>query len=240
MKNEIIKMMVDAGMGNNTICEKCRSVTNLHTNALGPWLVGDASLPGNRILFIGKIARGDCLGEEVADKLEDVTSFGESAISKFSWPYWSYTRAIIEQVYGDLHSGLRHVYFTNMVKCNNESCQDSANEKTREMCIARNRFIWKEIELIKPRLVILYTHTSYDNFINDYMPSYASSFVDNENKEVPIGKKSMVWWDRSFFDERGRETMRLLRIGHPERKKKIAYVEIVSSWISDHMDVANK
>lgn len=240
MKNKMFEMMIESGMGNNATCEECRSSTNLHTNALGPWLIGDASLSNNRIFFVGKVARGDCLGEEIADHLEDVTPFGESAISEFSWPYWSYTRAIIEQVYGDLNSGLPHVYFTNMVKCNNESCQDSANDKTREMCITKNRFIWKEIELIKPRLVVFYTHTTYDNFINDYMPSYAKSFVDNEDREVQVGKKSMVWWDRSFIDGHGREVMRLLRVGHPERKNKIAYVEKVSYWIVDHMKATNK
>lgn len=234
MKTAILQMMIDAGMGSNAVCVQCRSATSLRTNALGPWIVCEEPFRADSVLFVGKVARGDGLGELVADHLEDVTPFGESYLADSSWPYWAYTKAIIERVYGDLVTGIRRVSFTNMVKCNNETLQDTVNEQTRNFCIANNRFIWKEIDLIRPRLAIFYTHTAYDGQIVKYMPSYATSYVDNEDTEVPVGGKSMFWWDRSFMDAQGEEVLRLLRVGHPERKAKEEYVAAISSWISAH------
>ena len=238
-KTSILKMMIEIGMGSNMLCTQCRSATNLRTNALGPWVTCQAPFRAGSVLFVGKVARGDCLGEEIADHLEDVTSFGESFIAESSWAYWSYTRAIIERVYGDLTTGIRHVSFTNIVKCNNETLQDTVDGTAKDFCIGKNRFIWKEVELIRPRLVIFYTHTGYDAFIREYRPSYGSSHIDNEDKQFTIGNKIMPWWDRSFFDDQPKEVLRFLRVGHPERKKKEDYVAAISKWITSHSQPIN-
>ncbi len=233
MKTAIHQMMIDARMGSNSndLCKQCRAASNHVTNALGPYLVCDAEFSAKSILFVGKVARGDCLGPEIADQLEDVTAFGASSIAERSWPYYAYTRAIIERVYGDLATGIRHVSFTNMVKCNNETTPDTSDRTSKEFCIAKNRFIWEEIEVIRPRLVIFYTGTAYDDFIDGYMPVYASTRQNNENRRVVVGKKTMPWWSRSFYDDQQREVLKFLRVGHPERKKKEDYVDAVSRWI---------
>jgi len=237
MKTAIHQMMIDARMGSNSndLCKQCRWASNHVTNALGPYLVCDAEFSSISIMFVGKVARGDCLGPEIADQLEDVTLFGASSIAERSWPYYAYTRAIIECVYGDLATGIRHVSFTNMVKCNNETTPDTSDRTSKEFCIARNRFIWREIELIKPRFVIFYTGMAYDDFIDGYLPGYASSHQDNADQQVVIGKKLMPWWDRSFYDDQQREVLRFLRVGHPERKKKEDYVRVLSAWITAQM-----
>ncbi len=237
MKTSLHQMMIDARMGSNSndLCKQCRRASNHVTNALGPYLVCDAEFSANSILFIGKVARGDCLGPEIADQLEDVTAFGAASIAERSWPYYAYTRAIIERVYGDLATGIRHVSFTNMVKCNNETTPDTSDRTSKEFCIAKNRFIWREIEVIRPRLVIFYTGTAYDDFIDGYMPDFARSHQDNADREVVIGKKRMPWRDRSFFDDQQREVLRFLRVGHPERKKKEDFVRVLSEWITAQM-----
>lgn len=228
--------MIAERMGSNNLCRQCRSLSDIKTNALGPWVACSAECTSKSILFVGKVARGDELGEEIAECLEDVTDFGTPFIAKSSWAYWSYTRNIIENVFGDLDSGLNQVTFTNMIKCNNETLQDTTEGIIKDYCISKNRFIWKEIDLLKPKLAIFYTNYSYDNFIEEYRPQYSVSFKDNNSRayQVPIGKKSMPWWDRCFYDEQQKEVFRLLRVGHPERKNKHDYVGKISNWISTH------
>lgn len=236
MKTQILKMMIDEKMGSNELCQQCRSLSDKKTNALGPWVTCSEICPSKSLLFVGKVARGDDLGEEISECLEDVTAFGTSFIAKSSWAYWSYTRNIIEKVFGDLNAGLNQISFTNMIKCNNDTLQDTTESIIKDYCISKNRFIWKEIELIKPKLAIFYTHYDYDDFLDEYVPQNSVSFQDNESRthQVSIGKKTMPWWDRSFYDECQKEVFRFLRVGHPERKNKQDYVGKVSSWISTH------
>lgn len=234
MKNAIHQMMIDAGMGNNPLCKQCRSTSSVVTNALGPWIACDAQLSANSIFFVGKIAIGDSIGKEIADRLEDVTGFGALYLAEDSRAYYQYTREIIERVYGDLAIGIRHVSFTNLIKCNNETTPDTIDDTAKDFCIAKNRFVWREVEVVRPRLVIFYTHTTYDDYIADFRPTYATSHKDNEDKWVDIGNKTMPWWDRSFYDNHEREALRLLRVGHPMCKNKEDFVNALSSWILAH------
>lgn len=225
--------MIAARMGSNSneLCKQCRLASNHVTNAIGPYLVSNADVDNQSIVFVGKVARGDNFGVEIADRLEDVSSFGVNAVAQSPWPYYSYTRAIIERVYGDLTTGIPHVSFTNMVKCNNETTQDTSGHASKEFCIRKNQFIWKEIEVIKPRLVIFYTGRDYDAFIDAYLPTYACHKQDKPDKDVSIGEKLMPWWERSFYDTQQREVLKFLRVGHPERKKKEDFVSLLSAWI---------
>ena len=150
MKTRILKMMMDEGVGSNPCCVECRGKETPLSNALSPWIVSKKHISNNGVLFVGKVARGDSLGEEIAPSLEDVVSFGTDFIKESPWAYWVYTRAIVEAVYKDLKTGLKHVSFTNMVKCNNESTPDTSSYDAKVCCIRKNRFIWKEIEILKP------------------------------------------------------------------------------------------
>ena len=213
MKTQILEMMKHDRMSSNATCNQCqtacRAAGSSLTNALGPWIVCDKHFAADSVLFVGKVARGDTLGGElIADDIEDVTEFGIRSIASNQSAYWAYTRAIIERVFGNLETGVKRVSFTNMVKCNDNdsgTTQDKTDYATREFCIEKNRFIWKELEIIRPRLVILYTNSLYDDYIARYLPRYAHSFKDNEKSHmVDIGEKTMPWWDRSYYDEIGR------------------------------------
>lgn len=228
----IIQTFHDCGMGSNAVCQSCRSESGVTTNALGPWLIAESPSEQQSVLFVGKVARGDCLGEEVGENLEDVRAFGRDFIRTSSWHYWSYTREIIEEVYGSLDAGFRCVSFTNIVKCNNESTPDTTHPAAKRRCISENRFIWHEVELLRPQRIIFYTNCDYDDFIDEFMPTYASKWRDNSDLSVDVGQKTMPWWDRSFFDNDDKEVLRFLRIGHPERKNKEDFVQLVSQWIS--------
>ena len=217
-------------MGSNELCQACRRETNVKTNALGAYLICDTAFRNDNILFVGKVARGDSIGTEIGDRLEDVTAFGNDFIRTSGWPFYSYTRAIIESVYGGLDKGLPHVSFTNLVKCNNATTVDSTEYQTKDYCIRQNGFIWKEIEILKPRMVVYYANSEYDDFIWQFQFSGSASFKDKE-KSVKVGAKEMPYWVRNFYNTANHPIMCSLRIGHPERKNKEDYVQIVSNWI---------
>lgn len=130
--------------------------------------------------------------------------------------------------------------FTNIVKCNNASTLDTTQDRTKEYCIAENRFIWREIDLLRPKLVVFYTNIFYDDYIDKFMPNFASTKRDNADCSVTVGQKTMPWWDRSFFGDSEREVMRFLRVGHPERKQKQEFVKLVAGWISSNLCCAPK
>jgi len=233
MKDAILTMMLDEKVGENPLCINCRSRTNGLTHALTPWVVHKKGLSPQSILFVGKVARGDQLGEMISESLENVIPFGSDFIKKSAWPYWSYTRSIIESVYGDIETGLQHISFSNMVKCNNKSTPDTSSHESKDHCIRKNRFIWKEIETLKPRLIIFYTNTDYDEFIEEFMPSYSAECKNHTTRthRVEVGAKTMPWWERSFHNVQNEEVLRFLRVGHPERKNKADYTRSISEWI---------
>lgn len=227
----LIEMFRTCGVGSNTTCQICRRESGVITNALGPWLLAEPVSKLSTVLFVGKVARGDSLGQEVGDYLEDVTEFGSDFIVTSSWPYWSYTRDIIVRTFGSLEAGLPRTSFTNIVKCNNETTLDTTSYTAKVHCISENRFIWREIEFLRPRLVVFYTSRTYDEFIDAFMPDFAATWRDNADQMIAVGQKTMPWWDRSFFNAEGIEELRFLRIGHPERKNNEDFVELVSTWL---------
>lgn len=233
MKASILKMMMDEGVGSNPCCVECREKEKSLSNAFSPWVVCKKQPSNNSVLFIGEIALGNGLGEEIAPSLEDVVPFGTDFIKESPWAYWAYTRAIVEAVYKELEIGLKHISFTNMIKCNNESTPDTSSSAAKVCCIRINRFIWKEIEVLKPRVAVFYTNTDYDGFIDELKPSYSIRFEDRTDRKErrPGGSKTMPWWERSFFDSKNNEVFRFLRVGNPEGKLKEAFVGQVSEWI---------
>lgn len=232
MKKKLFEIYKNLKMGSNEICRNCRNLTQIENNALSAWIIQNKQSETN-ILFVGKVARGDQIGELINEKLEDATVMGDELIHESSWAYWSYTREIIKTVYGDLDSGLKNVSFTNIVKCNNNTDEDTTSYIAKQHCISQNKFIWKEIEILRPKKVIFYTNYYYDDFIDEYTPTFASkiSEIKDRNCEIKIGKKTMPWWERNYFSKNDQLVLSTLRIGHPERKKKIEFIKMVSDWI---------
>ena len=79
----------------NPVCERCDAQI-LHP--LLPWLVGQRfSDSVERILFVGKPHRGTP-GEILPSGMIDPTSMVADSLWDISWPYWSYTREIAENL----------------------------------------------------------------------------------------------------------------------------------------------
>ena len=123
MKQVVINQFIKDNIGINEICKGCANRNNnIEPIGLTPYLISDSNTdPKNRIMFIGKVARGNDFGEEVTENLQDVTGFGVDFITNSSWAFYSYTRDIIENYFGDLEKAIPNISFSNMVKCNNES-----------------------------------------------------------------------------------------------------------------------
>ena len=116
--------------------------------------------------------------------------------------------------------------------------QDTSNYAAKDYCIRRNQFIWKEISMLRPRLAIFYTHTNYDEFLVEFLPSYASHYKDIRRELVPIGAKMMPWWERRYFDDSENGVLDILRIGHPMCKARKPFVTAVSEWIKSRIESA--
>jgi len=217
-------------IGENEICNKCRKETNICTTPLSPYLISDEEINLNdRIMFIGKTARGSDFGRETEIFYEDVTAFGHDFIRNSSWAYYSYTREIIKRYFGSIDTGIKFITYTNLMKCNNESTQDTTPYSAKRYCLNENKFIWKEIEIIQPKRLIFYSHNYYDDFIENFRPSNCHHLIDVTDKAntAAVGKKFALYWHREFFDKEGKLICAFLRTSHPERLKKEDFVQNV-------------
>jgi hypothetical protein len=182
-------------------------------------------------LFVGKVARGNTTNNIVNGLFIDSTKLGDQLLTTSKWPYWSYTRKIIENLYGNIETGKENVAFSNLIKCNSSMKTDRTENLTKKYCIEELKVIWREIEVLKPKKIIFYTHWDYDSFIADFRPTDNFKDIENRKHTTKIGAKNMPFWNRVFYDNNGAILMEFLRIGHPERKKKAEFVDKVTNWI---------
>jgi hypothetical protein len=234
MKSAIINKLLQDNIGQNETCKNCKEQNGMITKPLTPYMISDsATLPDDRIMFIGKAARGDGIGEEINDYLEDVTSFGKKFLSESSWAFYSYTKEIVEKYYGNFDEALKHISISNMMKCNNETMTDTTPWEAKINCIEKNRFIWNEMEILMPKRIIFYTHSYYDKFINDYKPANCSSVKDitDINYRITIGEKTSLYWHREFRDVKNNVICSFIRVSHPMKKKRQEFVDSILNWL---------
>lgn len=162
------------------------------------------------ILFVGKTAR--------ASENKSVEHWKNRATELFlnsSWAYWKYTREITEYIYGD--KAWNKVAMTNLIKCNQGSTKDMTADAVKDFCIVRQQFIATEINQIRPKKIIFYTHPDYDKYLKKIFQ------IEQENHSlVQLGKKEVDFW--SFVINLNGKRISCLRTGHPERKKKIDFI----------------
>ena len=135
MKRELLEFYKNENMGGNNLCCECRNNTNIETYAQTPYIICNKKYQGSGIMFVGKLARGDSIGTELSPFLEDVTAFGNEFIHDSGWPFYSYTREIIINLFGNIDDGLKRVSFANIVKCNNNQNRDTTDYLAKEYCI---------------------------------------------------------------------------------------------------------
>jgi hypothetical protein len=222
-EEKIFQMYEDLNVGKHPKCIECRSCTQNLSNPISFWFVGEKFEESKyKILFIGKNARGEpkLLNKNVGDVSE---------LAKVLWldkrAYFSYTRAIVERLYGE--SDRSNVAFTNCVKCNNSDGKDTTTLMMKNCCIKDLQVIRKEIDILKPKFIIFYTGWYYDKFFHDIFDNI-ESLTDTSNT-LKIGSYNMPWWE--FNANLNKNTIKVLRVGHPERKSKSDFVSQISNWV---------
>lgn len=229
IERKLFEMYDDIQLGSSDICQNCRNNSENLSFPATFWFVGKGfSKSTEKILFVGKNARGnpgkamgaylDC--REMADQLCNV-----------SWPYWRYTRNIVERVYGNDTND--NIAFTNVMKCNTSFTIDTTSNLLKVNCIKEMQVLRKEIEIIKPKKIIFLTSWYYDEYFK-----YVFDEIENiSNTKISIGKKKMPWWE--FKAELNEIKIEVLRVGHPERKKEIDYVNAVVDWITKQPSISS-
>ena len=173
---------------------------------------------------MGKEARGEFDNKGFFD-------YARKTLWNKSWAYWRYTREISEKVFGN--DSIENIAFSNLIKCNDRKSGsnsfDNANKDIKDNCLREERVAFEEVRIIKPNIIVLYTNTYYDEYITGDNCLFDSfEFISSTTKNV--GKRKMPWME-GIGHISGLEDIRVLRVGHPQCKKKIAFVDLVSIWI---------
>lgn len=227
IEKEILALYEQIGVGESDVCLKCRETCSL-SMPICCWCVGNHFYDNEqRVLFVGKNARGN--PGNIHKSFRNTFEVTRSRLWNKNWAYWSYTREISKRLYGD--DSPEHIAFTNIVKCNDSPDIDTTSYTVKYNCIQELMILRKEIEIINPTHIIFYTSWDYDDFISRIFDFFG---VDcDETKKV--GAKSMPWLTASTLVN-GKE-IKVLRIGHPERKKKEDFVNSVVEWVKVNSDL---
>lgn len=222
IEEDLFKMYNNINLGSSVICKECHEkILNL-SSPVSFWFVGkNFNNDNGRVLFIGKNAR-DEPGERKQYYVD--SRCAADYLWNGSWSYWSYIRNIAEEIYGE--NGAEHIAYTNIIKCNNSDTIDNTSKLVKDNCIKKMQVLRREIQLLKPKKIVFLTSWYYD----EYLVCIFDSIEVIEDKNVPIGSKSMPW--REFHGYINNNLIEVLRVGHPERKKKSDYVNIIVKWLS--------
>lgn len=235
-------MYTDCRIGNNSTCQRCRANEQATfrrlSNPFSFWHIGaEFQTDPLRCVFIGKNAVGGA-DDPINDRVSDVTQIGRLLYLEGKLSYFTYTHKIVCRVAGvsTREEAIRRIALTNLIKCNHSTGaerKDTTSDSMRHLCLEEIGVVWKEIALLQPRHIVLYTGVgSYDWNIERFR--YGDSFEDKTDKgmKVLIGQKYMGWWHRDFYSN-GQLVLRMLRTGHPERKKRDPFVDSIATWLED-------
>lgn len=210
-------------LGTCKICAECHKDSSL-SMPIGCWCVGsDFNKAPKRILFVGKNARNN--PGTIEGGFCNTFQYTREFLWNQSWPYWSYTRAITQMIFGD--DSVEHIAFTNIVKCNNSGGMDTTSDLIKTNCVLNMKVLQQELEVIQPTHIIFYTSWYYDDFIPKVFDSYDIYYNGFKN----IGKKEMPWQEAtSTLDS---QFFHVLRVGHPQCKKRSSFIHEIAKWIEN-------
>jgi hypothetical protein len=245
---DVFELYKSLDLWKNSTCKACQAICEAKGLPLsGPisiWQVGEAfNSDERRLMFVGKTARGQLGTQEEAEREISINGFvngtfdADSMFADKSWPYWSYVAECLVKLYGSADAGWSKIAFTNMVKCNTSSTIDNLPYAIKQNCIDELSVIWRELEILRPKNVILFTHTDYDDHIERYTAGLEVREITKRSSYIPNGKKRMIWWEREYHSMTGLN-FRLLRTSHPERQKKESFVANIVAWVRGESPLA--
>lgn len=235
MENHFDKIMTlyrGSKIKENPTCIECYEEDPGLSPAVSVYYIGEEyNLQSKKILFVGKNARGTL--ENGIDQFP-VIDARESARKYFLYPdsaFWSYSQAITRALFKcSKEEALEKISLTNLVKCNNAMGDEGRNpdgstiDQTtflmKENCLNKVGYFWREVKILKPTHIILFSGADYDQFL----------FGGKHNTDRRrIGQKNVLWFAVEWIID-GHKT-KLLRTGHPERLKKEDFVSGVCEWV---------
>jgi hypothetical protein len=232
LQSRIFDMYERKKVGRNLVCRECQKgceAQGLHLyGPLSFWHVGENyEQDPSRVLFVGKTARRTT-GTKRRTGIWDVREYAGDFFWEKTWAFWSYTKAILERVYGTPTLGWEKTALTNLMKCNNSGNVDTTTNAMKQSCLGNLKVFQAEVGLLKPKLIVFYTGPSYDTYLDDLF--FGDNYIDHKEGFVRNGGKKMRWWDREFT-LKGKPVLRFLRTSHPERQGKDGFIRKVSQWI---------
>lgn len=217
--------------------EVCRSACDARfKRPLLPWHIGDLyAADPRRLVIIGKPHRED---EPTISRQAGTQDGRETAERLFNTRYssfWSYTADILSRVYGSAEDGWRRIVLTTIVKCTNATKGADGGDTTsglmKSSCIGTLGVIRKELGILRPRTIVLYTGDKYDTWVPQLNWDSEQRWRDltMRGHRVDCGGTLLHWWEGALSDRQ--TTVRVLRVGHPLFKPSEAYVRLLAAWL---------
>lgn len=221
-EKSIFALYEKLNIGKSDFCLKCRNENSDLSLPVSIWQVGDAYPDSQyKVLFVGKVARGNP-GVQYHNFM-DATNRADELYENAGWAYWNYTKAIANMLYSE--NAWEQIAFTNMVKCNNSGTIDTATDSMKGICV---NILREELKILRPKNIVIYTGSGYDAQIESLFDKITLS----KSQDVYIGAKKMNSW--TFIGTIDNNQSKVIRVGHPERMKKIDYVNHIADYIMDN------
>lgn len=131
--------------------EACNCCDSENKPPLLQWQIGEQYFTKRGGIFIaGKPHRGTP-GTVRGSGMIDGTEVGKRLFFDKSSPYWNYTEEALNSLFMESEQSWSHITFSNIVKCTSTNTGDKTSLLCANQCIAKNKVIFKEIQLLKPR-----------------------------------------------------------------------------------------
>ncbi len=256
MLEDILRMYQNKRLGANEICRSCNRDSKKTgfgriSKPLSVYQVGSNYQDNKyRLLFVGKNARGtssyrSAIGSYVIDARRGQYSASELFLRYNKLAFWNYTKEIVCRILDcEPEEAFESIAISNLIKCNNTMYDEGANfdgtfsdyttQLMKQNCLRKMKVFWEEINILKPKHIVFYTHYDYDEYLevfpDSYTEYYAPHIRSSKVQTKRCGAKYIRWWDREFR-RNDSSSMRVLLTSHPERKNKKDFTALVASWI---------
>ena len=219
----------------NNVCRlRCDARSKL---PLLPWHVGDRyDSDPRRLVLVCRPHREEIKAGPRPSGILDGRDLADRLYRTKTWPFWRYTRALLDRVYGSESEGWDRVVLTTIVKCTKGGAGGEAVDETtatmKLCCIREVGVIGSELEILKPANVVLLTGRGYDLWLKHLCSAPGREWRDVTSRLhlVDCGGVPMPWWEARIVG-RGKAA-RVLRLDHPHGKPLADYVGMVAAWLT--------
>ncbi len=181
-------------------------------------------------MFVGKTVQdgwGKSKDQGEDDPVDDLTGFIDARFGgKKLWdsasrksPIWECIEKVCSNIWENTNKEelWRKIAATNLVKCSNSPWRDNTTREMKANCINVAGYLKREVEIIKPTHLVLFTGLHYDDYLGKLKFEDTKPFEKAIKPKIITGEKRQVevgWWHRQYW-ENGKVAMHFLRTYHP-------------------------